>query len=409
MIVAILATNLPEFNRYVLMNVKEIDVIAHDIQTQSEALDYLSSTTEANVVVLSDLLRGDMALGDFIEKVIQDKPVDTKVFYMASEYTEDMARMLAKHKVNCFVKGTRTLDEFIAQILSECRLSAKANVLIKTKHIREVEYRSEIKSVFKEVIAVYSPLSQGSSTVAAHLAVALACADNYKVCLVDFNPLKPKVRDLFHLKLEEHTLSDVLSTLEKGSLTAEAMEAFTKQSRYKKNLDLLSGLYNINDYYTSKVEQYEEIIEKLKFIYDYVVVDTHAWYDVLPTDAALRKADKIVVPVQGNRYSISEVLRYFGMFSKYNDFDLRKFHIVINKYGGKDFTSVEIASKLKYPILGYVGFDAKFHWGNCFSNRKQMKHFTGIVRAMDIPVRARKALFAARGRKNPMIEEGEAF
>ncbi|PHS36614.1 MAG: hypothetical protein COA82_01220, partial [Alkaliphilus sp.] len=54
------------------------------------------------------------------------------------------------------------------------------------KTITKVEKDYTVESLFKEVITVWS-LSQGSSTVASHLAYALASRSNCKVCLVDFN------------------------------------------------------------------------------------------------------------------------------------------------------------------------------------------------------------------------------
>ncbi len=74
---------------------------------------------------------------------------------------------------------------------------------VRKEYIEKVEYRDIIKSVFKEVIAIYSPLSQGGSTVAAHLALAISSNKKCNVCIVDYNPLKPKVKDLlvFHLHI----------------------------------------------------------------------------------------------------------------------------------------------------------------------------------------------------------------
>lgn len=360
--------------------IKKLQAIVEEIASEED----IAFEEEKNVVVNKDSQRLNKKLDgirDFLKK--NEEKSKNKVREEKSEAA------LEKLKIN-----DKELQKIRKKLEEEKRIRKqleKANSLA-SKRLKELESNGPvIKSVFKEAIAVYSPLSEGSSTVAAHLAVTLARAKKCRVCLIDFNPLKPKIKEIFDTNFD-YELSDVLENMVKQTLSPEQMESMAKQSKYQKNLDLFSGLYDMNDYYSSRVEQYEEIIERLKFIYDYVIIDTHSWYDVLPTDAALRKADRVIVPVRGRKYSLEELQRYLRSFEKYDDFDTRKFGIVINQYSGNDLTSIEIGAKIKYPILGFISGHRDYHEINVFKNQVLMNEYVDILNALGVEAKKKGSI-----------------
>ncbi|MCT4584059.1 MAG: AAA family ATPase [Peptostreptococcaceae bacterium] len=254
------------------------------------------------------------------------------------------------------------------------------------------EYVDVVESVFKKVITVYSPTGEGSSCIAAHLAHAIASNKKCKVLLIDYNPLKPCQREIFNMKVD-YTLKDAIESSIRRTLSNVALESYTKESKYNKNLSILSGTYDINDFYDTKdIEIYEEIIEKAKFSYDYVVIDTHSFYDIYSTDAALRLADEVLIPVRGKGSSIDTLNRYLDMFGRYNDFDIRKFKTIINKYSANDLTFIEIESKLKTEILGYISDFKDYDKSNGFKNNKLMAQYTPILNKIGIRVNKNKSL-----------------
>lgn len=343
-----------------------------------DLLDYV----EMDGLVVNRLLDSEDG-SQLIRVAKKAKEKEIKVICLVDDFEDYEERKLITILINLGVTAYIKFKDLTAEMICETFEKYPKEFDFDLFAKQKVEYRDIIKSVFKQVIAVYSPVSEGSSRIASHLAVSLARSKNCKVCIVDFNPLKPRFKEIFDMT-PNFTLSDALDGVIKQILTPERVEGLTRQCKYQKNLDILFGLYDINDYYTSKVEQYEEIIEKLKFSYDYVVIDTHSWFDVLPTDAALRKADKVVVPVRGRPYSLEELLRYLDMFEKYQDFDIRKFGIVINQYCGTDLTSIEINAKLKYPVLGYISKNNSYQEGNCFKNQKLMNEYVDILKALGI-------------------------
>lgn len=288
-------------------------------------------------------------------------------------------------------------DQFDWNTLVEGTASEADEDVIEEKVEIRKEYVSVIKSVFKELITVYSPLSQGASTVAAHLAMAIAGTQELRVCLVDFNPLKPSLRRFFSQDFS-FTLVNVLNALERESLTNEKLEGLLTPCKQQKNLDLLPGIYDLNEYYHygsqgSFSKMLDQLLEKLKFLYDYVIVDVHSYHDLIMTNQALLKADQVVVPVYGSRYDVSEVNRYITTFETYGDFDVRRFRYVINRYGQEDLTFLELESALKGEIIGYLRENHLYRSENTFGNQKVMQEYGELLKGLGVKVPMKRQSF----------------
>lgn len=85
--------------------------------------------------------------------------------------------------------------------------------------------------------------------------------------------------------------------------------------------------------------------------------------------------------------------RYLEMFDQYEDFDTRKFGIVINQYRGEDLTFLEIGAKLNYPVLGYISKHGQYQKGNAFKNHRLMNEYVDILKALKIAAKKKKVLF----------------
>lgn len=346
---------------------------------------------EVDFIIINRLLDdNDGSTLKKIAKKVNSKNI--KIIAISDDFNDyeerKLVTSLVNFNVNVFLKFSELdkIEEYINDYPKEFDFS-----IFNTKE-KEVEFVETVNSVFKEVIAVYSPLSQGSSIISTHLAIALAKSKNCRVCIVDGNPLKPSFKKIFDTDFN-FTLVDALSAVERENLSYEILQSYTKASKYQKNLDILAGIYDINEYYMSSKEQYLQIIEKLKFNYDYVIIDTHSWYDVLTSDAALTIADKVIVPVKGNKHDINQVNRYLSTFEKYNDFDIKKFYAVVNHYSGDDLTSIELQAKLKIDIAGYINENNDYKAKNAFKNVKVINEYVDILNVLKIDAKKQKQSF----------------
>gem|GEM_PF-3483632 len=397
------------------INAANINVIDYEdnIHIIYDVLDIVS----ADILIINRLL--DDEEGNTLVRIAgkaKDKGIRIIILLEEMESTKErkLITRLINENVYSFIRFSEITKKKIEKNVKKYPLEFDFKMFSKAR----IEYKQVqvVKSMFKEVIAVYSPLSQGSSTIAAHLAISIAKTQNCRVCLVDFNPLKPSFKKIFNREFE-NTLVNVFNALERGTLTNEKLEGFLTTSREQKNLDILAGFYDINEYYTlanddSFPSYINQVLEKLKFLYDYVIIDTHSWYDIYPTNESLIKADKVIVPIYGNLFDLEEANRYITFFEKYNDFDIRKFFFVINKYSGEDLTFIEIEAKLKGQVIGYVSEHKDYRIGNAFNNKRVMNEYIPILQCIGLnaekEVSLKERLFHRNKRKwLDVLEEEE--
>ncbi|MGV8149591.1 MAG: AAA family ATPase [Alkaliphilus sp.] len=369
-----------------------------NLDTFEEILEYIDTTVGAIIINrLLDEQEGEK-IYEICKKVLQK---NIKIVVLNDDLSEHAERILTTKLVNIGVMAHLKIENLLVEQIEDILkkypkdfdFSSFESVSSRKTKIKYVE-KIETKSVFKEAIAVWSPLSSGSSTVAAHLAYTLASRSNCKVCLLDFNPLKPSFKKLFKVDFD-FGLLNVLDSLERDILDNDKLLSFITTHKKQKKLDLLSGVYDLNDYYVYAsncmyLKHLDEIIEKLKFIYDYVVIDTHAYHDIQTTNQALKKADKVVVPFFGNRYDIAELNRYTDMFKKYSDFDTTKFNFVVNKYYGSDLTSFEIESALEGNVVGYISNKKEYEKNSSFNTNKIINEYVDILKKIKVGVNLKK-------------------
>lgn len=395
-----------------VINAANINIVDYEdnINLIYDVLDII----DIDVLILNRLLDDS---GDVLVNIAaKAKGKGVKVIILLEELESSKERKLITRLINenvtSFIKFSEVTKKKIEKTVKNYPKEFDFKIFSKSKV--EVKYKEVIRTVFKEVIAVYSPLSQGSSVIASHLAMSIAKTQKCRVCLVDFNPLKPALKKIFNRDFD-NTVVNVFNSLERDTLTNEKLEGFLTTSKEQKNLDILAGFYDINEYYTlanSNVfpKYINQVIEKLKFLYDYVIVDTHSWYDIYTTNEVLAKADRVIVPIYGNIFDIEEINRYISTFEKYGDFDTRKFFFIVNRYSGEDLTFIEIESKLKGQIIGYISEHKDYMRGNAFENKRIMNEYISILKFLGLNAE-KKLLFTERlfnkGKKTIILEGNE--
>lgn len=367
----------------------------YEIIDEVDSLDAIEEMVELmpmDALIINRLMDDDGKLLIRIGKKAIKKGI--KVIVITDDYEDFSEKKLITSLVNegvtAFLKLEQVTIEAIERILRDYPEEFDYSLFASEKEIVKVE--KHVESVFKEVITVYSPLSQGATTTAVHLAYALSTTKKCRVCVVDFNPLKPAFRKIFGMNFD-FTLPDFLDAVTRQNLTYERLEELVKPYKLQTNLDILPGIYDLNEYYGSNSSQYEEIIQKLRFNYDYVIIDTHSWFDVITTDVALRIADQVLVPIHGGVHDIDETNRYFEKFRQYNDFNIlnRRFKFIINAYGDNDLTCVELEAKLKGEIAGYISYHQMLQKKNAFKEKKVINEYINILNAIGIRAEKQKS------------------
>lgn len=395
-----------------VINARSEEILYKKIDTEidiDDELEKISRLAIKHLIIDITSLYDEIKLSSAIRKY-RIKKESTQIIILAPNYIpgNETLSLLVSMGVYDIIAPQGELEEikitpYLAEVLDKPTPYARAvrwdigvevnNDTSKNEKVKvKIEYRDRIESVFKKVITVYSPTGEGTSTIAAHLAYTLASNKECKVGLLDFEIFNPIQRELFDIN-PSFTLKDALDAVIKKTLTPAVLENFMKNNKVSKNLDILAGLYDINEFYSSQQIYFKEIIEKAKFTYDYIVIDTNSLYDLYPTNIALEMADDVIVPLRGRKHSINTVNRYLSNFNEYNDYDIRKFHLVVNKYSGNDLTSIEIQSQAIRPIIGYISYNKNYDKLTLLNDTKTINEYIDVLNEIGIKIKKKRNIF----------------
>lgn len=215
-------------------------------------------------------------------------------------------------------------------------------------NIQVPSFKRQEKWKSKKVITVYSPYSCGASETAIAMAKGLSKKSD-KVCLVDFDFLRPSIKEKLSLKTTDG-LNRALEMARQDDLSAKNILSVLCK---KDNYSVLTGLYELNEIYNAQQSYFEKIIEVLKSNFEFLVIDVHPYHDLKPNFVAFDQSDLIYIVTKGDRKMLENTMRYVEMFRKYEDVNPDQLKVVINEYGGLDLTGVEI-EKIVGESVNYI-------------------------------------------------------
>jgi len=187
----------------------------------------------------------------------------------------------------------------------------------------------------------------GTSTIASNLAVALRTATGKRVSLVDASVLGGTVGVLLNI-VYPHTLADLLPRLD--ALDSELLDSV--MARHSSGVQvLLSPPWGVDGLVHLEASHLERILNRLRQISDYVVVDTAPSVDPA-TVAALRRADQSAIVFTPEMSALRNV-RVFLRMGRVNG-DAEQLLLVLNRYpikGGLRLQDVESALERPVDVL----------------------------------------------------------
>lgn len=207
-------------------------------------------------------------------------------------------------------KGIKT-NEYILET------SASSIAMENYRALRTNIQYSSIGRKFKVLIITSSDHGEGKTTISGNLALCLA-AEERKVILLDCDLRNPSIHKAFGLS-NDIGLSDVV--VEKAPISM-AMQDFNN------NLTILtSGKLPPNPADILGSNAMEEILEKLKEDFDYLVIDTPPIQDFADAQILSTKADGTILVVRAERTNKDSVHNTLNLIKKVNS---KVIGIVIN-------------------------------------------------------------------------------
>lgn len=170
-----------------------------------------------------------------------------------------------------------------------------------------IQYSSFDKD-YKTIVITSSEPGEGKSTTAGNLALSLAEADK-KVILIDCDLRKPSIHKKFKIS-NKKGLSDVI--VEKISITEVA-------HKYSENLTILtSGKIPPNPAEMLGSNAMISMLEALKKVFDYIVLDTPPVLAVADAQILSTKADGTILVVRAQKTKRASVHNSVDLLKKVN-------------------------------------------------------------------------------------------
>ncbi len=204
------------------------------------------------------------------------------------------------------------------------------------------------------VIAVYAPKGGiGATTVAVNLAVALHNEDT-QVAVVDVKLQYGDVA-LFFNEHGKNTILDLAPRVDDLDIDVVNSVMITHE---KSGVHLLPAPIRLEDADTVTAEQIVKVLDFLRQMYDYIVVDTSSYLNE-PTGAALDASDLIVLLTTQEIPAIKNA-RLFIDLAKASQWDDRRLLLTINRYDKRiKIPPDRVASNLKLPLSAIIPLDEK--------------------------------------------------
>lgn len=193
------------------------------------------------------------------------------------------------------------------------------------------------------VITFFSTASSvGKTLIGVNMASELA-RQGYRVCLVDYDLQFGDVANYLHIQVER-SVKDVLETM--NSRPDVPLQDCLTQYRYGMiSFDVVPAPEFLDEAYNISADDCRRLIEKLRLLYDYVIIDTTSMFSVL--NLAMLDLSTIVtflgvvdfIPTIKNMKIGNDTLRTLN-------YDTNKIRLVLNRSDAKTRISMEDVERL---------------------------------------------------------------
>ena len=367
----------PELNNS-LKKQDEFDVLVDDIQYQDGILEILSEK-EADILIMSELLKGENNLKELLKKIKQKNQNIKIILFLEKEdpekikiaKEEKIEKIFFHHKVSIGemiftireILSQKNIEEEIENlkkliIENQFEKNKKEKIFIKLKNrIKKRFIKNKIKIInnYKNnIISITGPRGAGKSLISTCFALSIK---NKKILLIDF--------DLFNLSI--HTI------LGENILPKKIIKKIKKNYNYNtknyhefilkinSHLDFISGKNIIFENKNPDYKKLNEFFKCIKKEYDLIFIDTSSECFFEYTKFILEKSDKIIFLTEANLLEIKKTNTLLNIYLNEWNIDSNKINIVFNKYHQNSIDEKILKNIFcDFNILGKISFNKKY-------------------------------------------------
>ncbi len=381
------AIGTPELNNC-LKEVNEFEIISNDIIYQEGIFEILEEK-EVDILILSELLKGDNSLKELLRKIKQKQEniviilllekKDEEKIKIAQE--EKVEKIMYHHKISFqemislikSISTTSNLEEEIKNLkaLILDNSTKKKSSIINNLKSKIIKKKENIKINKTKIIAITGNPGVGKSLISTCIAFEL---NNKKILLLDFDLINQSINTILGKKIIRHKWKKI-------------MPLKYDKLKISKNIDFIScsNFLSLNND-EKNIKEINELFENIKYKYDLIIIDTSSNININYTKLILQKADIILFLTEGNLVEIKKSINMLDFFINEWHIENNKINIVFNKYN-KNSIDEKILKHIfiDFNILGKINYNCNYslminrNMQNYFMQFKEKKQYKKIV------------------------------
>ena len=378
---------------------KNLEIIGEDIQYKEGILEFLEKEKNIDFLILSELLPGQIDIKELIEKIKIINPYIQIILFLEKENKElenylyakgiyfifynnqinyfEIIKLINNEEENLNKKLKIELDE-LKKILLENKNNKKINIFNKIKNNEKIKNKSEkninknnllninfnnsrnnnLNNKNKEIICVTGTSGVGKSIFSINLAKSFMENKN-KILIIDFDILNNSLHTILGIKKYPEKIKNKI----KNNNLLDEIKIEDLIIKINNKLDLISGINLLFDskYKISSIK-IKNILEKLKQIYEIIIIDTSSECFFDYTKEIIKNSNVNIFITEANLLEIKKAKNLLNIYI--NDWNIpqNNFNILFNKYN-KNSIDISILKNIfsGFSILGKLDINSKYN------------------------------------------------
>ena len=321
----------------------DFEIIGNDIQYQEGVIEILEKNKEINLIIISELLPGQIGFKKVIEKIkLINKNIEM-IAILKKENEELKNYLISKGVFNIFYNNKITINELIntinniyklkkeneineeiknlkkiilennnKKILNKNKINKKY-LKIKNKILNKINSKNKIKlkNNKNKIISIVGTNGIGKSIFSSILAKLII---NKKILLIDFDIFNQSINSIFNVKKINKNNSNNLIL------------------KVNKNIDLLCAVdFLFDENFKVEKNKIKKLLDEYLNKYDLIIIDTtsECFFDY--TKEILEKSDLIIFLAGGNLTELKKSKKLLDIYINKWKINKEKINIIFNK------------------------------------------------------------------------------
>lgn len=375
-----------------------LEVVSEDIPYKEGIIEVLEKK-QVDVLILSELLQGEIELKELIEKIKKNSPNIQIILFLEKKNQELENYLYAKGIYSIFYDNQieifkvielikeenenkqlkRELEE-LKQFVIEKESNQKGireflqrkNEKIKNKKLLAIgKVKKEDTSSKQEqtkIICVSGTSGVGKSIFSVNLAKAFM-ENKSKILIIDFDVLNNSLHTILGIKKYPEKVANKI----KSNNLLEPLQIEELIMKINNQIDLIAGISLLFDgqYQISKVK-IKNILSKLKEKYTVIIIDTSSECFLDYTKEIMKNSNINIFMVEPNLLEIKKAKKLLNIYINQWGIPQKEFHILFNKYNENSIDSSILKNVFSgFTILGKLSNNSEY---NLLINKNDTRH-----------------------------------